>query len=157
MTGGHLRNECYYGLDNDYDDTDDMSTDIFAYDTLAQRWTESGHKLMLPREYHYCIKVGSQIIFVGGVNVEGEYCPMEAIHVKHIIPDWKWPKIKHYVLFRALIDQKWASPIIITKQFKHYKSNIKVGTFKVNTDVTILKLFTEIPSDIFVYVFAFMI
>ena len=78
--------------------------------------------------------------------------PSRPIHIKHIIPNWKWLALKHYILLRALIDQKRATSNVVTEQSKHTHSDKNS-----DEDASILKLFTDTPSEIFRSVISFMI
>ena len=67
------------------------SKDTFVYDTHTQQWTRfKMHLLSSSRSFHKYVKVGSDIITLGGYNFNlnhgNEYCPMTAIRIKHTIP-----------------------------------------------------------------------
>lgn len=155
VTGGQHETDDY---DSDTEEVGvvfrEMNTHIYVYDTLTQQWTINKSASFSPRAKHCSVKLGSQIISMGGRTVDFQKFPMEAIHIQHIISDYNWSIIKSYILLRALIDQKRAVPIITTAT-KNSKSN-KTG-LKLDADVVIEQLFTNISIDVFRYVLSYMI
>lgn len=152
VTGGKDMVECDFGMDN----PNTPCLDIF--DTHTQK-TIDGHfscHLPEPRSMHQCVKVGSQIVVVGGFcdRMEENYCPVAAIDIKHIIPDWKWKTIKHYVLLRKLLDDKRSTPIITTKKRKRDSNDDDVDD---DDDIVVQKLFTDISLDVFRHIMTYLI
>ena len=105
------------------------------YDTQAQLWTQTYSALSAPRCYHNCVKIGSHVVLVGGYHMNSPYSkdrPMTAIHIKHVIPEWTWVKLKPYLLLRKLIDDNRATPITATQDMQHINADMKS-----NTDVVV--------------------
>lgn len=119
--------------------------ETFMFDTCAQKWIQSDQMLSPPRRLHRCVIVGSQLISIGGVDEWSEYCPMEAIHIKYLIPNWKWEIIKDFVLLRQLVDAGRAHPIII------------ISDESKKIDQVMQKMITETVLDVFRTVLSFLI
>lgn len=167
VTGGHQ-----FGNYN-------MNNQTFIYDTITQKWTEHSIVATSYRLCHGCVKVGNQIISIGGSNGQEFVCPMEGIHLKHVLPDWKWQIIQPFVFLRELVDQNRAMPIIsrdsrskFNVMIKHFASfgNIlgKGDTIptekmkhdtdsKLDTDAVIRELFTDVSLDVFRHVMLFLV
>ena len=130
-----------------YDHGSKWNTEIFAYDTLNQRWTVNNHGLSPPRKVHSCVAVGSRIITMGGWDNSYSYCPTEAIHIKSLVLGWEM--VKDFVLLRRLVDDGRAYPKISTKRVKKDTG--------VNTKIerVIYKLFTDLPLDVFRNILSF--
>lgn len=99
MTGGEAK--CF----DDHNNFDYMNTRTFVYDTLTQQWIENNISLSPPRFGDCCFRIGSQIISIGGQDGYENYCAIDAIQIKYLIPDWSWPIIKDFVSLRQLIDK----------------------------------------------------
>ena len=123
----------------------------FILDTKTQQWTETNIALSMPQDNHDCVKVGSQIITLGGKNpIEWKFCPMTSIHIKDISLGYVyWLMLKPYILLRKLVDDKRAAPIIVTANTN--------ATAIANKEAIVQKLFTDIlPLDTFRYVLTFL-
>ena len=152
---------------------------IVIYDTHTQQWTQANNTVLLPCASHNCVKVGSHIITLGGLNYNDlEYCPMTSIHIKHIMPDREWIMLKHYILLRKLVDDNRAAPsnervgyllagkiidddhahpLLETNQPKQTDSDMKVNAdANKNADAIVEKLFTDMPLEIFRYILMFL-
>jgi len=86
-----------------------QSGKIYVLDTLSQQWRESRIQLLSPCAGHQCLTIGSQIVCIGGNDIAH---PMQAIDISHIIPEWKYERIKHFILLRKLMEEGRASLII---------------------------------------------
>ena len=82
---------------------------IHVFDTFAQQWSQSKVELPPICGAHSCITFGSHIIFFGKTK-------LEAIDIKHIIPDWTYERIKHFILMRELVDKGRVIPTILFKR-----------------------------------------
>ena len=135
--------------------TNEGSNDkTFILDTYTQTWIQSNHVQSIPRRLHRCVIVGSKLVCIGGIFEEdetSEYCPVEEIHIKHLIPDWKWRTIKDFLLLRQLIKEGRANAIIPSKRIKT-ESAIVTDAEKV-----VQKAFVEMNSDTFRAVLSFLI
>ena len=141
VTGTNIRGSCSY---------------TFVYDTHTQIWTQVNTAATSPRRHHKSIKVGSHIITLGGWTHNDEYCPLTAIHIKHIIPEWIWIMLKPYILLRKLLDDKRAAPIIANaNKLKLVDSHMNTDT-KTNVDAVVQKLFTNLPLEIFRHILMFL-
>lgn len=118
---------------------------IYTFDIFRQQWSESDIELLPPRAWHECLTVGSQIVCVGGKDKSCNLCPMEAINIKHIIPEWGYERIKHFILLRKLVDKGRATPILASKKTK-METLTKIYE---NRDKVVEKLFTEMNLDVF--------
>ena len=127
---------------------DDKGSTDFVYDTCTQEWTQHNATLSSHRRYHRYIKVGSHIITVGGENLKRHFCPMTAIHIKHVIPEFTWIMLKPYIFLRRLIDDGRAAPILKTENLTHVDSDINTDT-NAYTNAVVEKLFMDTPLDIF--------
>lgn len=120
--------------------------DIYIFDTFTQQWSESTVEL----EYGgacRCITFGSHIIiFFAGLK-------LEAINIKHIIPDWTYERIKHFILMRELVDKGQATPIIPNKKQKIDTSD----QIYVDNDRVIQELITNVSLDVFRNILSFLI
>ena len=139
MTGGYL------------DQKDEFHIQVYVLDSWFPEWRDMNATLLPHRLENKCVKVGSQIISVGGSDQFGNYCPIESIYIKHFIPDWSFEMIRHFVLLRELTDQNRAKPVILTKKLKHDSNAL------LDFDKLIQKLFTDIPLDIFRNVISYLI
>lgn len=164
VTGGKTVVRGYYVQENDK---------AFIFDTHTQRWTTNNVVSTPCRLGNCCVRVGSQIISVGGWNKEFKYCPIEAIQIKYLLPDWSWETIKPYVMLRALVDENRAAPSTQVAKKKHafVAFNIlwrivfgkKRPTQTITTDeklkqnILIQKSFTDLPLDVFRNIISFMI
>ena len=134
----------------------DDNSYIFVYDTLTKEWRQVNIDISTFRCGSKYVKVGSHIITVGGHNLNGDYFPMSAIHIKHIIPDRKWTVLNPYILLRQLIDDNRAAPIIAeTNNLNLVNSDMNIDT-NANADAVIEKLFTDMPLDVFRYIMFFL-
>lgn len=124
------------------------NTQTFVFDTITQKLFVRNIMLSPSRQGHKCVKVGSRIISIGGTDDTGNKCPMETLHVKHLIYDWAWKMIKDYILPRERIDQKNNEAALTTTKLSHREYNES----KLDADATIKKFFTDVSLDTFRYV-----
>ena len=76
----------------------------FIYDTYTQQWIRVNANVSSYRRDLKCVDMGSHIISVGRADQNDEKCSMTAIHIKCILPHWKWIMLNPYFLLRQLID-----------------------------------------------------
>lgn len=145
------------------DNTNDLCQHASVLDTSTMTWTSTSTSL--GRVMHYCVSIASQIISVGGVN-HGTYMPMEGMLAKHIISDWGWIQVKHWILLRTLVEQGRAT---LTQQQTAGDSSTmhpsmvedNCGTVCITqdviTNVIIPKLLKDLPCEVFREVLSFLI
>lgn len=126
---------------------------IYIFDILRHQWSESKIQLLPSRAWHECLVVGCQLVCVGGKDESLKICPMEAINIKHIIPEWGYERIKHFILLRKLVDKYRATPIIASKKTKTDTTLTKIYE---NQHKVVQKLFTEMNLDVFRNVLSFL-
>ena len=136
---------------------------IFIFDTITQSWTISDVGLSPSRFNHQCIVLKSQVMSIGGQHTltfrniteavlsnetTFDQYSMEAIYIEHLIPSWRWQIIKDWILLRQLVDEHRATPVLI--------SNDMNGSYEsVGGEKVLVKLFTDVPVDVFRYVLEF--
>lgn len=140
----------------DTNSEDFRNTKICIYDTLRQTWTVNNISKTPSRLGHDCIAWGSQVVIIGGLDVDDDgfthhFYPMESIHVKHLIRDFTWESIKGYVLLRELLNDRRAYPIITNKKIKNDINS------KFDEDKVIHRCITDVPLDVFRHVLTFLI
>ena len=136
-------------------DYDGPITHNVLYDTQTQLWTKANTAFSKFRRGNRCyVKVGSYIITVGGYDVTSKRFPMTAIHIKDIIPGWRWESFKTYILLRKLVDEKRAAPINLLVQ--NLTMDFTDANFKADVDKVVQKVFTDLPLDIFRYLLPFL-
>lgn len=115
--------------------------DTRTYEWAEYEWAQVPHfqKLVIFKSY------------IVSIAARGK---MKAIHMKHIIPDWRWQMIKDFVLLRKLIDDNRA---YLLPKIKRLKSYIVDDTDTDKTNEVVEKLFTDISLDIFRNVMTYLI
>ena len=125
---------------------------IFVYDLQTQQWTENESLLSHYRVEHSHLKVGTQMVSVGGSDININFCPIETIHVKHLISDWCWERIKDLILLRELVDQNRAHPI------KLLTTNVKCDLYSsIDSNAVLRKVIVDVSLDVFRHVISFII
>ena len=121
------------------------------FDTHTHKWTETSIEVswLLTCGQSFA-RIGPHIISLG--DIYGDKKTTNIIHIKHVIPDWKYIILEPYIILRKLIDDNRAAPIIVTKKPKHGQ-----GDTKLNADAVVQKLFTNLPLDIFRCVLLFLV
>ena len=126
---------------------------IFLFDTVTQQWTINDVTPLERYHHHRCVKVGSQIISVGGSDGYQRFSPMEATSISCLIPDWKWERIKPYFMLRKLVAENRAAPITMTEHFQHDYIGLKL-----DVNMVIQKLFApDLSLDVFWCIISFAI
>ena len=124
----------------------------FVFDTLTQRWIENHLGLSSCVTGQKLVKVGSQLIAVGGFDESrDDFNPVKAIPSKHLVNDCNWKIVKDFISLRKPIDQNRAILVVSTKRRKGNSDST------VDSDKFIQKLFMETPIDVFRKVLAFLI
>lgn len=123
---------------------------ILVFDTFHQQWTQN-FSISSPyqRICHCSLKIGSQMITLGGRDEMGIYCPMERMQINDLVPDWNWEITKHFILLRQLLDKGRATYIVAKKK-------VKTDTV-VNVNDVIQQLFNHIGLDMFRNILSFLI
>ena len=114
----------------------------FILDTQTQQWAEFQSK-----RFFYSNRLAttrSHIVSIANGR------KLRAIHIKYIIPHWRWKMIKDFVLLRKLIDDNRAHPF----SSKGVKNDSENDAIKINE--TVKKLFTDLSLDIFRTVMTFL-
>lgn len=144
FTGGYV----HYPDNGNYE----LNRKIYVFDTFRQEWSENHIELSLPRKMHKCVMVGSHMFCIGGNNDGTSWLPIKMIHISHIIPDWTYERIKHFILMRELVDKKRATPIMF------YKKPKKDRSFKTyeETQKVMQRLITDTSLDVFRNVILFL-
>ena len=130
-------------------DAVDIDINIPSIQPKTKGWAEIDMPLSPPRRNHRCVTIRSQIISVGGNDPTGNYCPMYAIHIKRLIPDWRWEMIKGFVYLRKLVDTGRAYRSLASKRINE--------SIMWREDDILEYLMTYISLDLFRYVMSFFI
>lgn len=136
------------------------SSQSFIFDILSQEWTETERDVALSpaRIGHSCVVIGSHVISVGGKDLSRNYCNMDVIHRKYLVPNWE--QIKHFILLRKLVDDNRAHPM------SHVNTEIggdddydEDGATKqiLDTKKVLEKFLTDLSLDVFRKVLSFLI
>ena len=124
-----------------------MRPQTFVFDTFTNIWTQKDIRLSPARKNHRCVALGSNIIAVGGRDGSKNYCPVETIHVKHLISDWAWESLKHLIILRQLVVKGRAVPVPVS--VVHGETNFE--------DEIVQSLMKDLNADIFREVLTFLI
>ena len=129
------------------------NTKIYVFDTLTQQWSESNVELVSTRIWQKCLSVGSHMVsLVGGDDLDSS-CSITAITIKHIIPEWVYERIKHFILIRRLVEESRATPVIKDEGTKKNNSYM----FSDKSNEVMQKLIMEMNTDLFRNVLSFLI
>ena len=118
---------------------EDQDVKICVFDTFTQEWSQRKVDLSRYCGAYSCITFGSHIIFFGRTK-------LVAIDIKHIIPDWTYEHIKHFILMRKLVDEGRAIPII---PFNRQDKVVQALMMDMSLDVfrNVLSFLTYLKSE----------
>ena len=126
----------------------EYNTQTFVFDTWKQEWIVANIESLPHRIEHRSVRVGSQIVCVGGRDISNRHWPPKAIHMNHLIP--AWDRIKDFVLLRQLVENDRAVPVTLCKQVENETDNSC-------SDVVLQTLIIEFPLDVMRNVLTFLI
>lgn len=128
-----------------------LKSNIYVFDTVNQEWSTSDIRLTSSRVWHKSLTAKNQIVCIGGKDGSNNSCPIQAIKINEIIPNWRYEHIKHFILMRQLIDEGRAT-LIATNRIP----NINKTEVCEERDKIIQKIFTEMNLDMFRNVISFL-
>lgn len=117
---------------------------VFVFDTTKQQWSKIENALPIHTEGF--LVIGCHIVWIGSTGA------IESVHIKHLIPSWRWDVIKDFILLRKLINDGRAH---ILRRSKRVRNGIDRDTTKAKQVME--KLLTDTSLDIFRNVLTYLL